>query len=235
MTRSLAAILAGAMVVGSPRPAQVWAQDKSDFAGRWTLNRELSQFPREIGFGVDWLSARGSTGDSTPSGGRGRRGSGGGGTRGGGTGAFTSRPESADDAKRVQRLTAEVRQPSAHLAIVESPTTVTITDDQGQSRTFHPDGRDDVLQLDGVSLGVTAKREAGRLVVLYRVEQGRELRYSYSRSASPAQLVVDVEFVERGGGDKVRRVYEPSSAVETRTAATPVPSASAATTTPAAG
>src|SRR5712692_27720 len=85
MTRSsLAVILVWAIFVGIPRPAPVWAQDKSDSAGRWTLNRELSQFPREIGFGVDWLSAGGSGLDSTARGGRGRRGSG-----GGGPGAFT--------------------------------------------------------------------------------------------------------------------------------------------------
>ena len=60
--------------------------------------------------------------------------------------------------------------------IVETPTTVTITDDRGQSRTFHPNGKEEVLQLDGVPVGVTAKREAGRLVVLYGVEQGRDLQ-----------------------------------------------------------
>jgi hypothetical protein len=180
----------------------------------------LSQFPREIGFGVDWLSAGASGPDSTPSGGRGRRGSGGG--VAGGSGAFRARPESQDDAKRVQQLTAEVRKPSGYLTIVETPAAVTITDERGQSRTFHPDGKQEMLQLDGVLVGATAKREAGRLVVLYNVEQGRELRYTYSRAASPSQLVIEVQFIERGGGDKVRCVYEPTSAAET------VPAASAA-------
>jgi hypothetical protein len=229
MTRSsLAAILVAAMVVGVLRPASIRAQDKSDFAGRWTLNRELSQFPREIGFGVDWVSAGGSGLDSTASGGRGRRGSG-----GGGAGAFTARRESEDDAKRVQQLTAEVRNPSARVTIVETPTAVTITDDRGQSRTFHPDGKEEVLQLDGVPVGVTAKREAGRLVVLYRAEQGRDLRYTYSRAASPPQLVIDVEFIERGRGDGVRRIYEPASATETLAAAIAAPSP--AITKPGAG
>jgi hypothetical protein len=70
-----------------------------------------------------------------------------------------------DDARRVQQLTAEVRSPSARLTIVQTPNAVTLTDDRGQSRTFHPDGKGDkeeVLQLDGVPVGVTAKREAGR-------------------------------------------------------------------------
>ena len=216
------------MVVGVPRSAPVWAQDTSDFAGRWTINRALSQFPPEIGFGLSWASARGSGVDSTAGGGRGRRGSG-----GGGAGVFTGRPESEDDVKRVQQLTAEVRNPSAHLTIVDTPAAVTFTDDRGQSRTFHPDGKADVLQLDGVPVGVTAKREAGRLVVLYKAEQGRELRYTYSRGASPPQLVVDVQFIERGGGDGVRRIYEPARASETLAAATAA--SSPATTTPGVG
>src|SRR5207237_245566 len=146
---------------------------------------------------------------TSASGGRCRRGSG-----GGSSGIFTAPRESEDDAKRLQQLTAEVRKPSAFLTIVETPTAVTITDDRGQSRTFHPNGKEDVLQLDGVPVGVTAKREAGGLVVLYNVEQGRSLRYTYSRTALPRQLAVDVQFIERGGGDKVRRIYEPASATE---------------------
>lgn len=225
MTRSsMTAILVGAMVVGVLRPAPAPAQGTSDIAGRWTLNRELSQFPREIGFGVAWLPAGGA---STASGGRSRGGSG-----GGETGAFPARSESEDDAKRVQQLTAEVRNPSAHLTITETPTAVTITDDRPQSRTFHPDGKDEVLQLDGVPVAVNAKREAGRLVILYKVEQGRELRYTYSRAASPPQLVVDVQFIERGKGDTVRRIYAPASATEVRPAETAAPPA---TTKPAAG
>jgi hypothetical protein len=207
------AILAIVMGVGIPRPPSVWAQDAPGFAGRWTLNRELSEFPREIGFGADWMSAGASGSDSTASGGRGRRGS-----SGGGAGPFRARPESEDDARRVQQLTAEVRNPSAHLTIVDTAAAVTITDDRGQSRTFHPNGSQEAIQLDGVPVGVTAKREAGGLVVLYHVEQGRDLRYTYSRAASRPQLVVDVQFIERGGGDRVRRVYEPASAIETNSA-----------------
>jgi hypothetical protein len=204
-------ILAVAIGIGTLLPTSVRAQDASDLAGRWTLNRGLSEFPREIGFNPDWQSTGGSSPDSTTSGGRGRRGS----TGGGGRGPFTSRPQSEDDAKRALQLTAEVRNPSPHLTIVETPTAVTITDDRGQSRTFHPDGRKEVLPLDGVPVGVTAKREAGRLVVLYSVEQGRELRYTYFRATDAPQLEVDVQFIERGGGDKVRRIYVPSSATET--------------------
>ena len=221
MVRSrLAATLFVGTVLGIPCSPLVRAQEASDFAGRWTLNRELSQIPREIGFGVDWMSPGGSGQDSSGSGGRGRRGS-----SGGGAGAFNARPESEDDAKRVQQLTAEVRKPSAHLTIVETPTAITMTDDRSQSRTFHPNGKDEVLRLDDVPVGVTAKREADRLVILYSVEQGRELRYTYSRAASHLQLVVDVQFIEHGRtGDRVRFIYEPASATATLAAADAAPS-----------
>jgi hypothetical protein len=212
-----AVVLVG-LVAGMSRPAFLSAQSGPDLAGRWTLNRELSQFPAEIGFGADWLTAGKSAPDSTASGGggRGRRGGGGGsGASGAGGGNFTGLRQSRDDAERIRQLTAEVREPATHLTIADTPTAVTLTNDRAQSRTFHPDGRDEVLQLDGVPVEVNAKRDAGRLLVVYRVEPGRELRYTYSRTASPAQLVVDVQFVERGGGDKVRRVYEPTSENET--------------------
>ena len=227
MTQSrLASIVVVAMVLGGPRPAFVRAQDTSppaDYAGRWTLDRELSQFPREIGFSADFLSAGGPGTASTSSGGRDRRGGGGGGG-GGGNRAFAVPRESQEDAVRVLQLTAEVRNPSVHLTIVDTPAAVTITDDQGKSRTFHPNGKEKELQLSGVTVGVIATREAGRLVVLYQVEQGRELRYTYSHSASPAQLIVDVQFVERGGGDEVKRIYQPTSATETLAAgASPSP------------
>jgi hypothetical protein len=214
-----AAVLVVATIVGSPRPASVRAADGPDFSGRWALNRELSQFPREVGFGTDWLPTAGSSQGSTAGGGRGRR-SGGGGS---GNGAFPARRESEDDARRLQQLTAEVRNPSAHLIIVETPAAVSITDDRGRSRTVHPNGKEEVLQLEGVPVGVTSRWEAGRLVVAYLVEQGRELRYTYSRVANPPQLVVEAQFLEHGGGDVVRRIYGPASATDTVVAATVAP------------
>ena len=55
----------------------------------------------------------------------------------------------------------------------------------------------------------------------YKIEQGRELRYTFSRAASPARLTIDVQFIERGGGDAVTRVYEPAADTPTTTAAPP--------------
>src|SRR5262245_49275366 len=118
MKRSIALaclLAAGAAGVLLPRPAG--AQQPSPIAGVWTLNRSLSEMPREIGFEVAWLpssSGGASSGSSGSSGGgRGRRGSGGG-SRGGGGNLYAPR-ESYDDAKRVQLLTSEARNPPTRL------------------------------------------------------------------------------------------------------------------------
>ena len=73
---------------------------------------------------------------------------------------------------------------------------------------------------------MTTQRDGDQLVVTYRVEQDRELRYTYSSSANPSRLIVDVQFLERGAGDKARRVYEPgveTAAPSPPTAAAPHP------------
>jgi hypothetical protein len=213
----LPALLALPIVLGTAGPALVQAQGQPDLAGRWALSHELSQLPREIGFGLAGAPTEGSGSSAAGSGGRGRRRSSGGG--GGVPGGFTSHPESQDDATRVGELTAEARNPSERLTIAETPTAVTITDDRGQSRRFHPDGKEALLQLDGAPVSVTAKWDAGRLVVLYDAEEGRQVRYTYSRTTSPPQLVVEVQFIERGEIDAARRIYETASATNSSTEA----------------
>ena len=90
-----------------------------------------------------------------------------------------------------------------------------IADDRGHPRTFRPDGREAVLQLGDVPVRVTSTREAGALVVVYHVEPTHDLRYSYSSTTTPPRLIVDIQFVARGGGDTLRLVYEPTRATET--------------------
>ena len=209
-------------------PGRADAQELSPFAGVWRLNLSLSELPREIGFNVNWLpSPGGGAGQSggTTGGGRGRRGSGGGG------GLVPSGPssvsrESYEDARRVQLLTAEARNPAVRLMLVDTPAAVTITNERGQSQVLHPDGKEESIDIQGVPVLVTTKRDRDQLVVVYRVEQDREVRYRYSHLASPLQLIVEVQFLDHGAGDKARRVYEPG--VETETLRAP----SAATTEP---
>jgi hypothetical protein len=113
-------------------------------------------------------------------------------------------------------------------------TDVTIAPDRAPARMLHPDGRDDTVSLGRVTSDLTATWDAGRLVVVYKAGPGRQLRYVYSLNADPIQLIVDVEFVERGGGDKVRRVYGPTVASDTKAAPASAPvAATAASAAPA--
>jgi hypothetical protein len=128
-------------------------------------------------------------------------------------------------------MTAEARNPPVRLMIVDTPSAVTITNELGQSRVLHPDGRpggkpggkldgnDESIEIQGVPIRVTSKREADRLVVVYHVEQDRDVRYTYSASASPSQLIAEIQFLEHGAGDKAKCVYEPGVATETSSAA----------------
>jgi len=219
MTRSIVGAIVIALAcgtIGGGRPACAQTSETTSLAGRWALNRSLSQAPREIGFNADWITSGAGGDESAASGGRGRRG----GNRGGSSaGAFPSRPESAEDAARMRQLTAEVRNPAVLLTITQSADGITIDDGKGQARTFHPDGREDILHIGDVPLSTTARWEAGQLVIVYAVEEGRQLRYTLSRTATPPQLVVDVKFLEHGGGDEVRRIYEPATATSNATAA----------------
>jgi len=180
------------------------AQEQADqsLSGAWAFDRDSSQIPREIGFAADFVPAHP---DSPYPQGGGR-----GGRRSGASApdqALRPRGDSYEDAQRRQGLTDAVRNPPPRVTIIDTPDTVTVTDDQGISRIFHPDGRAETLQLGTTPLLTTARRDEGKLVVLYSVADLRQLRYTYSR-VDPAQLVVEVQFIERGvAGDTVRLVY----------------------------
>src|SRR3954467_15782721 len=225
MTRSL--LLASLVAAALAPAAAARAQSTSPIAGVWRLNRSLSEVPPEIGFNVNWIAppSRGGQNSGSGGGGRGRRGSGGGDAV---PGSFPTSHESYDDARRLQLVTADARNPPMRLMIVDAAAAVTITNELGQSRTLHPTGKEDGVEIQGVSFIVTTRRDGDRLVVNYAVERNRDVRYTSSRSASPSQLIVEVQFLEQGPGDKERLVYEP--APETQTAAP-----AAASAPPAAG
>jgi len=185
------------------------AQEVTDLSGTWAFDRDLSQIPREFGFGADFV----------PAGGDGRRGP------GVPEQALRPRGDSYEDATRRQRLTDAVRTPPSRVTITDKPDSIVISDDKGDSRVFHPDGRAETLQLGTTPLLTTARREEGKLVVLYSVADLRQLRYSYAR-VDPVQLIVDVQFIERGvAGDTVRLVYrtptEPGKSAPASTASRP--------------
>ena len=197
-------VVAVALIVLRPVPAHA-QQRPTDLGGAWMIDRDASEFPREVGFPADFLPGPEPAGGAD-GGRRGSRGVGGQRT----PQALRPQGDDYDSAQRRDRLTSEVRTPSVRLTIEDTPDAVTFTDDRGAQRTFHPDGRSESIDLGGVSVLANARREGGTLIVTYAVADLRQLRYSFARVE--ARLIVDVQFVERGRGDSVRRVYVPATA-----------------------
>jgi len=219
------ALLAG---VAQSTPTATGQTALPNIAGVWVLNPALTERPVEIGFSPGWGQA-GGDGGGRSGGGRGRRG---GSTSGGATGVPPSLRESPDDSVRLQQLTGEARTPPAHLTIVQKTDSVSIADDQGHARTFQTDGRVDDLTIGTVALPATSRWNAGSLIVLYDVESGHQLRFTYTPAANPTRLLVDIRFLERGReGDEVRLTYEPPDA-HARAVLSDVPTSTAAPAAP---
>jgi hypothetical protein len=102
-----------------------------------------------------------------------------------------------------------VREPSARLTIVDTPSVVTITNDRDQSRVLHPTGRATSIEVETIPITVTTTRDGDRLIVLYHVEQNRDVRWTYAPSTNPSRLSAEAQLIERGkNGDRVTRVYD---------------------------
>jgi hypothetical protein len=206
-------------------PVCAAGQPASPLSGIWSLNRGLSEFPKEIGFNIPGAAAAAAE-DTANQGGRGggRRGSGNGSGRGGSP--FFGRPESYDDSRRIQLLIADLRNPPQRLNIVDTPAALTITNELGQPRTLHATGREESFEIQGVPFTATTSRDGERIVTVYHVAQGRDVRYTISAATNPTRLVVEAQLIDGGkDGDKVTRVYNAGIEPEppARAAAAPAP------------
>ena len=206
MRRWFAVICVITVALGWVLPSRTHAQATSQMAGIWSLNKSLSEAPKEIGFNVVLPNVGDTPGQTAPpSGGRGRRGS----RSGAGGTPFAARPESYEDGQRMRILVGEVREPSTRLTIVDTPSVVTITNDLGQSRVLHPNGLEESIDVENIPINVTAARDGDKLIVLYHVEQNRDVRWTYSPSTNPRRLSAEAQLIERGkNGDKATRVYD---------------------------
>jgi hypothetical protein len=224
MTFSRHGVLAALFVLCVLGEAGLSAQSPSDLTGSWTLNRQLSQFPQEVGFSASFFPAEPGARGGGRGGNRGGRGRGGGNAGDGDLRVPRIQTGTEEDARRMRFLTDEVRLPPDRLTIMVTPATVTITPDRGAARTVQFGRRDEDVRIGPVTAITNTSWESDHLTIVYKAETGRLLRYTYSVSQNPVQLVVDVEFVEReNSGDKVRRIYEPTPQGEP----VPAPSTSA--------
>jgi hypothetical protein len=213
-SRLICAAACGASVSAFVHPAPA----RPSLSGDWTLNRAASDFPKDVGFDPDWQDSTGtapgrggSGGGGGRSGGGGRGGRGGGGGQSGASGAVPStkpRFESEDDVRKIRELADEVKNPPPALTIVQTDTAVTIAFGRALTRTFHPTGKEETLQLEAGPIGVVAKWEPGQLAIRFRVEKDRELRYTFSGGTDAGQLVIQAQFAEKNRGEIIRRVYD---------------------------
>jgi hypothetical protein len=185
-----------AAVAGQGKPA---APAPVALDGSWKLNRELSQFPRDLGFGMDVIGGGKTT--ITDAGGRG-------GGQSVNPGLAVNRPASREEAENSKQLVNEVRNPPERITITENAGTIVVTNEGGRARTYYPDGREAFTTLDAAPVATVSRWEGSRLVIRYKVEPAREVRYTVSRKASPPQLVIQAELLERGGRDMVVRIYD---------------------------
>lgn len=173
-------------------------------SGVWTLNRELSDFPKDVAFLSDWLEAEGAA-ESGREGGRGQRG-----------GSSINRPpmsqpRSEEDSLKMEQIIGEVRNPPSVLTIVQSEAAVTITGAPGVARTFHTSGRRDIQQLDAGPMTTTSRWSGEGLIVEYDVEKGRQLRYTYTRVADRPQVRVEAQLLEKAKAAPIVRIYDAAS------------------------
>jgi hypothetical protein len=188
LVASVVAGLAARSAAPPPRPS---------IAGTWTLDREHSAFPTDVAFNlppafVNALNAPQATGRS----------------RGGGGTPMPVVIASEDDTKREHQLLAEVKSPPATLTIAETDGLITITAANGRARAFHPGtGKEDFQDLEGVTVGTTAKWNGGKLEITYAVEKDRVVHYRYWRTDDRAPLIVEASPRDHGKGDVITRVY----------------------------
>jgi hypothetical protein len=190
----VAALIATVVLALAPMRAARVDDTTTQLSGHWTLNTKLSRIPREVGFGMDLFTpgAAPTVGSANES------------------AAAIRFSESEDEAKRRQVLVDEARTPPSNVSISQSADEVVITNEGGRPRVFHPNGREEMQDLGGVAVVTTSRWDGTGLEVRYAVSRSRELRYTYSRSANPPQLIVQIRFIERGGKDVVTLVYDQS-------------------------
>ena len=131
----------------------------------------------------------------------------------------------------------EARTPPEHITIVQKPGAVSIADDQGHSRTFHPNGQLEDLTIGTVDLPTIARWDAGALVISFDVASGRQLRYTFTPASRPTRLLVDIRFIQSGHeGDDVKLTYEtPDEHDRDVLSGTPLPPSPPSAASPAAG
>jgi hypothetical protein len=185
---------------------------RQQLVGRWKLNPELSEDPRE-----KMRQAHGEGGQPGGGGGRGGGGWGGGGGgggwhghgHGGGGGGYGGHGgqsgQTAPGAESAGR-TRSMAFTASEITVTNLEPGVTMLDPEGEVRQLHPD---DKGYKDDSGTEVKARWEASRLVVETKT-QGGSAKETWTVGADPRRLTVLLEIKRSFGGEvTVKRVFDP--------------------------
>ena len=185
------------------------APASADLAGRWTLNKDLSDDAREkMREGMSKRGPGGGGGMGGPGGGMGGPpggGMGGPGGAPGGRGGMGGPPGggAGDDPREAMRA---ILEPAEELQIVQSDADIAVDEKFGRLRRLHPDGRK--YKTDNGASEVKSYWKDGRLVVETKRSRGSSVE-SWERVPDGSRLIVNVR-LEGGVGPKLelKRIYD---------------------------
>jgi len=188
----------------TPAPAQT-----ASFAGTWKLNANESDNPA---LKLQALLEKGPTVVSGMREGRGRPSTGAG---------RLDRPESGSSGAASASATgaaamrsgpfARVMKPAAQILVVQTDSTIVISDDASLPQTLYLDGRKVEEPLPGAeSMYTTARFKDGKLTVERKLGGSGSIREVYVLDAAKRRLTVDAKLssAELQGTLEVRRVYD---------------------------
>ncbi len=177
----------GALAVG----ALLRAQAPIDLSGTWTFDTYLSDNAQQVAASIRADLGQNDSGlaGGVSEGGRVGRSAG---RRGPAHAGRVTPAPNAEDQRVLDAITHPLRYPPPTLRIIQSSTTVTIRDPQGQSRAFQTNGKREQQMFDTARADSVARWEGPQMVVDIDLGNGRKLTYTYSIVPTTRQLLVRV-------------------------------------------
>lgn len=204
MRHTLAGLGILLMAAATPAPAQTVS-----FAGTWKLNANESDNPA---LKLQTLLEKGPTVVSGMREGRGRPSTGAGRLDRPESGSSGAASASAAGAAAMRSGPfARVMKPAAQIIVVQTDSTIVISDDASLPQTLYLDGRKVEEPLPGAeSMYTTAKLKDGKLTVERKLGGSGSIREVYVLDAAKRRLTVEAKLssAELQGTLEVRRVYD---------------------------
>ncbi|HJR35912.1 MAG TPA: hypothetical protein VJ817_13235 [Gemmatimonadales bacterium] len=204
MRHTLAGLGILLMAAATPAPAQTVS-----FAGTWKLNANESDNPA---LKLQALLEKGPTVVSGMREGRGRPSTGAGRLdrpESGSSGAASA--SAAGAAVMRSGPYGRVMKPAAQILVVQTDSTIVISDDASLPQTLYLDGRKSEEPMPGAeSMFTTAKWKDGKLTVERKLGGSGSIREVYTLDAAKRRLMVEAKLTsaELQGTLEVRRVYD---------------------------